>query len=84
MSYDFKEVSLSIWIEQFLLEKIFHFKCDYLSYFNHLNLQWKLYFSKICNMHLFKLFCPSGLNIVAHQVTLQGANFSHRFLTIQL
>ena len=38
---------------------------------------WKLLFPKIYNMHNFKLFCPSGLTIVALHVTIKRVNFFH-------
>ena len=40
---------------------------------------WKLLFPKICNMHNFKLFSPSGLTIVALHVTIKPVNFFHSF-----
>ena len=78
-SYDFKEVFLVLWIKRFLLEKIVHFKCGYLSGSNHLNLHWKLNFSTIYNMHHFKILCPSGLHCSPSCDTKRSNFFSHSF-----
>ena len=50
---------------------VYLYMCFCLSGSNYHNLHWKLYFSKIYSTYNFKIFCPSGLTIVALHVTLR-------------